>query len=100
MSEWAGAMHKLHGSRNSTRLPTLAASEIGTFAFCPQAWYLQRVGTPVTSSAEQRRHFGSDLHRKIGRQTDFLRVARIAQTILLLVIALGLIALVALALNG
>lgn len=69
------------------------------FAFCPQAWYLQRVGTPVTSTAERRRHIGSDLHRRIGRQMDFLRVARIVQAILLLVIALGLIAL-ALTVNG
>ncbi|HZT06385.1 MAG TPA: hypothetical protein VFC51_05095 [Chloroflexota bacterium] len=78
----------------------MAASEIATFAFCPQAWYLQHIGTPVTSAAERRRHLGSDLHRKIGRQTDFLRAARIAQAILLLVIVLGLLAPVALAVNG
>lgn len=87
-------------SLQSTQLPVLAASEIGTFAFCPQAWYLQRMRAPATRAAEERRRIGSDLHRKIGSQTDLVRVAAVVQTILLVVIALGLIALVALAVNA
>jgi CRISPR/Cas system-associated exonuclease Cas4 (RecB family) len=87
-------------THNANMPPTLTASEIGTFAFCPQAWYLQRMRAPATRAAEERRRIGSDLHRKIGSQTDLVRVVAAVQAILLFVVALGLLALMALSVTG
>ena len=79
---------------------TLSASEIGAYTFCPQAWYLQRCRLPVTAEAEARRRAGSRTHREIGRQTDLVRAAGAAQTVLLLAIGAILLALAAVALWG
>jgi hypothetical protein len=53
--------------------PFLTASEIGAYAFCPQAWYLQRRKAkrpPVAARVLER---GSIAHQHIGHQTDRLR---------------------------
>jgi len=52
---------------------TLSASEIGSFVFCPEAWYLQRRGAPRSAAAEERLDAGSRDHRRIGQRTDRLR---------------------------
>jgi hypothetical protein len=74
---------------------SLSASEIGAYAFCPQAWFLQRCRLPVTAETEARRQAGSKAHREIGRQTDVVRVAGALQMVLL--VALGVLLLVLLA---
>lgn len=79
---------------------TLMASEIASFAFCPQAWYLQRCRLPVTEEAERRRQVGSRLHREIGRDTDLVRVAGLAQRLLLVGVIALLALLVVLVLRG
>lgn len=79
---------------------TLSASEIGAYAFCPQAWFLQRCRLPVTPETDARRQAGSRTHREIGRQTDVVRAASALQTVLLLVVGAILILLAALALRG
>jgi hypothetical protein len=78
----------------------LTASEIGAFAFCPQAWYLQRCRVPVTPEAEARREAGSRRHRAIGRQTDLVRAAGALQLALLLAAGVALALLAALVLRG
>ena len=50
--------------------PYLTASEIGTFVYCPEAWVLDRLGTPQDPSSENRRISGSSVHRRIGRRAD------------------------------
>ena len=66
------------------RVPTLTASEIGSFAFCPQAWHLQRNGRPQLRQVTTQRNAGIAAHRQIGRRVDLLRVIRFVQRLLLL----------------
>jgi hypothetical protein len=80
--------------------PVLTASEIGSFMFCPQAWYLERCRVPPTPEAQLRQEVGRRTHKEIGRQTDLVRAASAAQRLLLLAIGLLLLLLVALALRG
>ena len=88
------------GARGLDRSPVLTASEIGAFAFCPQAWYLQRCHVPVTAETEARREAGSKAHRRIGRQTDFVRASGALQLVLLLTIGVALALLAVLVLRG
>ncbi len=78
---------------------TLTASEIGAYAFCPQAWFLQRCRLPVTAEMEARREAGSRAHRAIGRQTDLVRMAGVIQTVLLIAIGVVLLLLAAIVLR-
>ena len=80
--------------------PTLTASEIGAFTFCPESWYLQRSRVPLTSGLEQRRLAGMRLHRRIGRMTDVIRIVEAVRAVLLVVILLSLLLVAALALTG
>src|SRR5260370_7875234 len=64
-------------ARSSERLlparkkPTmLTASEVGSFVFCPEAWYLQRRGARQSATAEKRLESGIRAHREIGRETN------------------------------
>jgi hypothetical protein len=88
------------GARGLDRSPVLTASEIGAFAFCPQAWYLQRRRVPATPEAAARRRAGERAHRVIGRQTDALRAAHVAQRLLLVAIAALAAAVLLLGLRG
>jgi hypothetical protein len=75
--------------------PTLVASEIGCYGFCPQAWYLERCGVPEGEEAEARLARGSANHAAIGRRTDRIRAVGMARRWLLVAILLvGLIVLV------
>lgn len=69
----------------------LTASEIGSFAFCPQAWYLERRYAPVTDDALARREAGRVTHRELGRETDLIRVTDVARLLLLLIILAALV---------
>ena len=79
-------------------LPILKASEIGSFVFCPEAWYLQRHGGRRSVAAEERLAAGTRAHRAIGRQTDHLRGASRVRHLLLAVIVLLIVLLTAQAL--
>jgi len=70
----------------------LSASEIGSFVFCWEAWYLERAGAARTSAGVRRLQAGIDAHRQIGRRTDNLRALEwlrqiLLATILVLVVA-------------
>jgi hypothetical protein len=62
----------------------LTASEIGTYAFCPQAWYLQRRHVLRSVAAEHRLAQGSATHERIGRRTDDVRLVERVQWLVLL----------------
>jgi hypothetical protein len=79
---------------------TLTASEIGAYAFCPQAWFLQHCRVPVTADAQARRQAGSRSHREIGWQTDLVRASGAVQTLLLIVILSALLLLAVVVLRG
>ncbi len=79
---------------------TLSASEIGAYAFCPQAWFLQRCRVPVTAQTESRRQAGSRMHREIGRQTDLVLAAGALQSVLVIAIALVLLLLAIVVFRG
>ena len=97
---WRVRAEQEYGELSPESSWTLSASEIGAYAFCLQAWYLQRCRLPVTAEAEARRRAGSQTHRAIGRQTDFVRAASATQTVLLLAIGAIVLLLAALALRG
>ena len=78
----------------------LTASEVGSFAFCPQSWYLDRCRVPVSDAAEARRETGRRNHREIGRQTDLVRAADAARWLLALAILATLLLLVVLVLRS
>ncbi len=78
LETWRQRSEVTRGSFGLDRSPTITASEIGSFAFCPQAWYLQRCRVPVTAEADLRRKIGSRAHRQIGRQTDLIRATNVA----------------------
>jgi CRISPR/Cas system-associated exonuclease Cas4 (RecB family) len=52
--------------------PYLTASEIGSFIYCPEAWWLRRHGRTPDADAMERLRAGSIAHRRIGRATDRL----------------------------
>jgi hypothetical protein len=64
---------------SASRQPqTLTASEIGEFAFCPQAWYLHRRGAPRSAAGTRALADGTRRHRELGRTADALAwVARL-----------------------
>ena len=97
---WQARAARLRGELAPDPPWTLSASEIGAYAFCLQAWFLQRCRLPVTAETEARREAGSGAHWEIGRQTDLVRTASAAQTVLLLAIGAILLLLAALALRG
>jgi hypothetical protein len=67
----------------------LSASEIGQFAFCPQAWYLARCDIPVDAEARVRLEAGTRAHRRIGRRTDLIRAGEAIRVwLLILMVAL------------
>jgi hypothetical protein len=70
------------------RGPYLSASEIGTFVYCPEAWYLQRIGADRSAAGELRIGAGTRAHQQIGRQTDRLRTLGHARRWLLVTITL------------
>ena len=67
--------------------PTLCASEIGEFAYCPQAWFLGRCNIPLDEQARLRLEAGSRAHQRIGRRTDLLRTAEQMRRVLLVSMA-------------
>jgi hypothetical protein len=75
--------------------PFLTASEIGEYAFCPQAWYLRRRKVRPSSIAAERLNSGIRAHQEIGRMTDDVRGRRRIHRLLLLV-AIGLFVLLVL----
>jgi hypothetical protein len=58
--------------RPSDRGRYLSASEIGSFVYCPEAWYLERHGIPPDAGTMERLRAGSVAHRRIGHATDRL----------------------------
>ena len=97
---WQSRAAGLHGELALDPSWTLSASEIGAYAFCPQAWYLQRCRLPVTVETAARREAGSRAHGEIGRQTDLVRTAGAVQTALLITIGVVLVLLAALVLRA
>ena len=65
--------------------PFLTVSEIGTYAFCPQAWYLQRRKVRPSHAASARLSDGIRAHQEIGRKTDRVHRGRRLQRLVLIV---------------
>jgi hypothetical protein len=85
---WRSAVMRKRVDRSSADY--LSASEIGTYAFCPEAWFHERRGTARSTSTSRRLAAGSLAHWRIGRQTDRLRTAERWRTLLgLLIVALA-----------
>ncbi len=80
--------------------PYLTASEIGTFGFCRQAWYLERCGVAVTARAQRLRVKGARAHQAIGRRTDQVRTIGRAQRVSGVLLAGLVIALVVVLARG
>jgi CRISPR-associated protein Cas4 len=90
---WTKRAERVVGSLQPYASPTLSASEIGGFAFCPQAWFLGRCNVPVDEQARLRLEAGRRAHRGIGLRTDLLRASERIQPVLvagMLLLALAL----------
>jgi CRISPR/Cas system-associated exonuclease Cas4 (RecB family) len=75
-------------------VPVLSASEIGTFMFCPEAWYLQRRGAARSAADTERLAAGRHAHRRLGAQTERLRALNALRgfTLAAIVLVLTLVA--------
>ena len=93
VSGGTGSEHKTAPVRARHDEPVvLTASEIGSFAYCEEAWLLQRAGVLAMLTVARRLEEGTLAHRGIGRKTDGVRRADWAQRVVLLVVlALALI---------
>lgn len=96
---WRERAEESHGALALDGSLTITASEIGSFAFCPQAWYLQRCRVLVSTEAGLRREIGSRTHRQIGRQTDFVRATDVARRLLVMTMVVALTLLIVLLLR-
>lgn len=97
---WRVRAAQTYGDLSPVPSWTLSASEIGAYAFCPQAWCLQRCRLPVKAEAAARRWAGSQTHREIGRQTDLMPTANALQAVILIAIGVMLLLLATLPLRG
>lgn len=90
---WRERAQRVGGALQPHPSPTLSASEIGEFAFCPQAWFLGRCDIPVDEQARLRLEAGTRAHQDIGRRTDLLRGSERIKAVLL--ITMGVLAVLA-----
>lgn len=86
-TSWKERAQRVFGPLQPYPSRTLSASEIGEFAFCPQAWFLARCDIPVDEQARLRLDAGTRTHRRIGRRTDLLRASEQVKLVLLVYIA-------------
>lgn len=83
-------------SRTEGDQPYLTASEVGQFAYCPEAWYLRRFGHSTDAVARQRLHHGTRQHERIGRTTErIVDTDALRRSLLIVVVALGALLLAA-----
>src|SRR3954465_7882489 len=99
-TRWRQRAERVGGPLELYASPTLCASEIGEFAYCPQAWFLGRCDIPVDEQARLRLEAGTRAHRRIGRRTDVLRTTDQVRMVLLAVMAALAIACGVLAMEG
>ena len=86
-AEWRQRAERIVGPLEPYASRTLSASELGQFAYCPQAWFLARCDIPVDVQGRLRLEAGTQAHRHIGRRTDLLRASERINVILLVVMA-------------
>jgi hypothetical protein len=97
---WRERAERVAGPLELYASPTLCASEIGEFAYCPQAWFLGRCNIPLDEQARHQLEAGTRAHRRIGRRTDTLRTTEQVRMALLVVMAALAIACAAVAMKG
>src|SRR5262252_2844711 len=97
---WRDRAERVAGPLKLYASPTLCASEIGEFAYCPQAWFLGRCDIPVDEQARLRLEAGTRARRRIGQRTDALRTTEQVRMVLLVVMAALTIACAVLAMKG
>ena len=67
----------------------LSASEISSFAFCPESWYVQRRGVARNRVGVHKLDQGSLTHREIGTRVDGVRgTEQMRRAVLLVMVAL------------
>ena len=67
----------------------LSASEISSYAFCPEAWHLQRRGVARNRVGVQKLDQGSLAHHEIGIRVDRVRgLEQMRRVVLLVMVAL------------
>jgi hypothetical protein len=82
------------GAPEATELAlVLSASEIASFAFCPEAWYLQRRGVARNTVGVRNLEQGTVAHRLVGRRVDRVRGLERTRRLVLLAVAILLAAL-------
>jgi CRISPR/Cas system-associated exonuclease Cas4 (RecB family) len=78
-----GGASRGRGRVRAPDVPVLSASEVGTYVFCPQAWYLQRHHVARAPQALRRLKAGETAHREIGASLEQVRWLERLRTIVL-----------------
>ena len=92
MSTGPGTNRIAHRGAEAGPRIVLTASEIGSYAFCPTAWRLQRDGTVRDPASVGRLDVGSLAHRRIAtRALRVHSVDRLRTMMLLIIVGLAVI---------
>ena len=67
-------------------VPVLSASEIATYTFCGQAWYLSRRHVARDAEGAERLVEGTVAHRNIGARADRVRAIELVRRLLIVAI--------------
>jgi hypothetical protein len=82
-------------------VPVLSASEIASFAFCRQAWYLGRQNVARSAAGAENLAKGIAAHQHVGARADRLRaIERTRRWLILVLCGLGIALLVQLFNSG
>lgn len=82
-------------------VPVLSASEIGTYTFCGQAWYLGRRNVSRSAAGAENLAKGIAAHQHVGVRADRLRaIERTRRWLILVLCGLGIVVLVQLLISG
>ena len=66
--------------------PVLTASEIASYAFCPQAWHFGRLNVARNAGGAERLAEGTVAHQRIGARADRLRTIELVRRSLIVAI--------------
>lgn len=77
---------RLQQTAMGENVPVLSASEIASYTFCGQAWYLGRRDVARSAEGAERLVEGTVAHRKIGARADRVRAIEFVRRLLIVAI--------------
>jgi hypothetical protein len=77
-------MRRFHQTPTRENAPVLSASEIASYTFCGQAWYLSRRNVARDARGAEHLVEGIGAHRHIGARADRLRAIELVRRFLII----------------